>query len=140
MLQNTSDGYDIVFLDAFSPQKDPTLWTIDFLKQLSLNMKKNSVLLSYSKSSPFRSALLELNFFVGKTYINNFDMGTIASFNSSFINNFLSEYDLKILQSKSGIFYKDPNLSLASSEIILNRELEQKNSTRQSRTSLSKLP
>ena len=138
LLLHTKNEYDLVFLDAFSPHKDPTLWTIDFLKLLSLNMKKDSLLLSYSKSSPFRSALLELNFFVGKTLLDNFDIGTIASFNPSYINNFLSESDLKILQSKSGICYKDPNLSLQPSKIILNREVEQKNSLRQSRTSLSK--
>ena len=135
----TNKMYDVVFLDAFSPQKDPKLWTIDFLSVLKLKMKPNSVLLSYSKSAPFRSALLQLGFFVGKTYIDNTDMGTVASFNSFLIQNKLNQSDLDVLETRSGIPYRDINLSLSSSDIIINRSIEGAASDKISRTQYQKM-
>ncbi len=135
----TKNMYDVIFLDAFSPQKDPTLWTIDFLAILKLKMKQNSILVSYSKSAPFRSALLELGFYVGKTIINNTDMGTVASFNSYLIQNKLTKDDINIIETRSGIPYRDINLSLNANEIIINRSIEGAASTRVSRTQFEKM-
>ena len=138
-INNTNNLYDIVFLDAFSSQKDPTLWTIDFLSLIKNKMKDNSILISYSKSTPFRSALIELGFFVGKTFIDNSDMGTIASKNKNLILNPLSDFDYQLINTRSGITYKDPLLSFDSSTILLNRNLESKTSNRISRTQFLKL-
>lgn len=128
--------YDIVFLDAFSPQKDPTLWTIDFLAKIKEKMNTNSILASYSKSTPFRSALLELGFNIGKTFLDNQDMGTIASL--SHVNNELTNYDLKLLATRSGITYKDETLRSSIDEIINRRIMEQKTSNRLSHTAFLK--
>ncbi len=133
------DKYDIVFLDAFSPQKDPTLWTINFLSEIKNKMKCDSILLSYSKSTPFRSALNNLNFYIGKTYIDKKDMGTVASLTQSLILNPISEYDNKLYETKSGIVYKDKLLKLSPDEILLNRDTELKNSNRLSRNKFLKL-
>ncbi len=130
--------YDIVFLDAFSSQKDPTLWTVDFLYLIKSKMKKNSMLISYSKSTPFRSALIELGFYVGKTYIDSIDMGTVASLNKKFILNPLNEFDLQLFQTRAGITYKDPSLSFDSSTILLNRKIESESSSRISHTQFLK--
>lgn len=134
----TNNLYDAVFLDAFSSQKDPTLWTIDFLSLVKSKMNKNSVLLSYSKATPYRSALLELDFYVGKIFINDIDMGTIASQNKDFIKNNLSQYDIDLIKTRSGITYKDSTLSNTPSEILNQRELEAKFSKRISRTQFIK--
>lgn len=131
-------AYDVVFLDAFSPQKDPTLWTIHFLSLVKNKMNDNSVLVSYSKSTPFRSALLQLGFYVGKTFIEGGDMGTVASLNKNKIKNPLTDYDIQLLNTRSGIVYKDPNLSLSAKEILLLRENEQKNSNLISHTQFLK--
>ena len=130
--------YDVIFLDAFSPQKDPTLWTIDFLSEVKQKMKDDSIIVSYSKSTPFRSALLELNFFVGKTYINEIDMGTVASLNPKNIINHLTDYDLDLISTRSGITYKDENLTLSPMEILKQREIEQNTSKRISQTAFLK--
>ena len=135
---NCNNVYDVVFLDAFSSQKDPTLWTIDFLNLITKKMNTNSVLVSYSKSTPFRSALNELGFYIGKTFIDNIDMGTIASFNKENILNPLSEYDYNLLKTRSGITYKDPNLNLSAVNILNNRDVEQKNSNLISHTQFLK--
>lgn len=134
-----NNSYDIVFLDSFSCKKNPTLWTIDFLNFVKQKMKPNSLLLSYSKSTAFRSALIQLGFYVGKTFINNTDMGTTASLNKEFILNPLDDYDFKLINSRSGITYKDPSLSLSPSQILYNRNIEINNSNRISRTKLSKM-
>lgn len=131
-------AYDVIFLDAFSPQKDPTLWTIHFLSLVKNKMNDNSVLVSYSKSTPFRSALLQLGFYVGKTFIEGVDMGTVASLNKNKIKNPLTDYDIQLLNTRSGIVYKDPNLSLSAKEILLLRENEQKNSNLLSHTQFLK--
>ncbi len=133
-----NNSYDIVFLDAFSSQKDPTLWTIHFLSEIKSKMNNNSVLVSYSKSTPFRSALIELGFYVGKTFLDDVDMGTIASFNKENIINSLSNFDLDLLQTRSGITYKDIELNLSGNQILKNRELEQKTSSRISHTAFLK--
>ena len=135
---NCNEMYDVVFLDAFSSQKDPTLWTIDFLGRVSNKINPNGLLVTYSKSTPVRSALKQLGFFVGKTYINDIDMGTVASFNKKNILNPLSEYDFELLKTRSGITYKDPTLSLSSLQILKNREIEQNNSNLISHTQFLK--
>ena len=130
--------YDVVFLDAFSSQKDPTLWTIDFLRLISQRINENGILVSYSKATPFRSALKELGFCVGKTYINNVDMGTVASFDKDNITNYLTDYDIQLIKTRSGITYKDSLLSLSPNDILLQREIEQKNSSLISHTQFLK--
>lgn len=137
-LKNLNKIYDIVFLDGFSPQKNPTLWTIDFLNLLKNHMAYNSILTSYSKSTPFRSALTDLDFYIGKTYIDSIEMGTVASLNQENIKFSLNDYDKNILKTTGGITYKDLNLNLCSEDIISNRIIEQKNSKRQSLTSFLK--
>lgn len=137
-LKSLNTTYDIVFLDAFSPQKDPTLWTIDFLSLIKQHMNKNSVLVSYSKSTPFRNSLYKLNFYIGKTFIDDIDMGTIASLDKNKIINPLTDYDLELLNTRSGITYKDVNLSLSCDEILKNREIEQINSNLISHTQFLK--
>ncbi len=127
-IDNLDNKYDVVFLDAFSSQKDPTLWTIDFISKVKQKMNNDSLLITYSKSTPFRSALLQLGFCVGKTFINDIDMGTVASLNKNNILNFLSDFDIQLIKTRSGIVYRDSEYSLSSTDILKNRENEQKNS------------
>ncbi|MCD7780197.1 MAG: hypothetical protein LUH05_05945 [Candidatus Gastranaerophilales bacterium] len=137
-ISDTNNLYDVVFLDAFSPKLDPRLWTIDFLSLVKSKMKQNSLLVSYSKSVPFRSALKELGLFIGKTLINNIDMGTSASLNHEFIINPLDDYDYRLIETRSGITYKDKNLNLPPSDILNNRNSEAKKSDRISCTLFNK--
>lgn len=137
-IKNSNIKYDIVFHDGFTPQKDPVLWTIDFLSEIKKHLTSNSILVSYSKSTPFRSALLKLNFFVGKTYIDSIDMGTIASLNENYIENKLTDYDLGLINTRSGIVYKDEGLFHSSTDIIKLREIEQKSSNLISHTKFLK--
>lgn len=137
-ISKINDYFDVVFLDAFSSQKDPTLWTIDFLSAVVSKMMKNSILVSYSKSTPFRSALSKLGLFVGKTLIDNNDFGTVASFSKENIVCPLDDYDLDLMSTRSGIPYKDPCLNFSPDLILKNRLDEMNNSKLISQTQFLK--
>ena len=59
--------------------------------------------------------------------INKFT-GTIAVKNKSLIKYELSEYDLGLINSRAGIFYRDENLDLVNEAIIKAHENEVKTS------------
>lgn len=125
-LQSDNNQYDFIFLDAFTPSKCPSLWTIDFFKQLFKHLSDDGVILTYSNSAPVRNAFITAGFFIGKIYnpIENRFTGTIATKNKSIIKYALSEYELGLLKTKSGIFYRDRNLSAPNEAIIAARKKE----------------
>lgn len=87
--------------------------------------------MTYSNSANIRNAFIEAGFYVGKIYNKEFDKytGTIAVKNSKLIKHELSEYDLGLMKTKAGIFYRDENLSLDNEAIIEvhNKEVENSN-------------
>lgn len=118
--------YDYVFLDAFTPTKCPCLWTVDFFKLLHERLNPNGMILTYSNSASIRNAIINAELWVGKTYDEKKDkfIGTVAAKDLSLIKNGLSEYDLGLIKSKAGIFYRDENLNLNNDEIIAQHEIE----------------
>lgn len=50
--------FDLVMLDAFSPQRCPELWTLEFLGHLSRRLTPGGRLLTYSCAAAVREALL----------------------------------------------------------------------------------
>lgn len=137
-IKTLNKQYDIVFYDGFSPQKDPTLWTIDFISELKNKLHNDSIVLTYSKSTAIRKTFLSLGFYVGKTFINKIDMGSVFSLNKNYITNPLTDYDLKLLNTTSGIPYRDKDFNLPPKQIIKDREIEQKNSNLISHTQFLK--
>ena len=57
-------------------------------------------------------------------------IGTIASKSKNLINNELSEFDLGLLNTKSGIIYRDENLNADNEVIIKNRDIEVRKSNK----------
>lgn len=51
------DYYDGVFYDAFSPDKDPALWSEDIFQRLSVSMHEGAVLCTYSCKGIVKRAL-----------------------------------------------------------------------------------
>lgn len=128
------DKYNLIFLDAFTPSKCPCLWTYEFFKELFNHLEPDGMLLTYSSSASVRSAMVEAGFSIGNIYCEreNKFIGTIAVKDKSLIKYELSEYDLGLLKTRAGIFYRDPNLTGQNEAIIAARNSEVKNSTRQS--------
>ena len=129
-VKNDNNLYNYVFLDAFTPTKCPCLWTVDFFKLLYSHLEYDGMILTYSNSALVRNAFLNAGFYVGKIYSDSANKftGTIAVKNKSLIKYELSEYDLGLMKSKAGIFYRDENLSLDNEAIIKTHEIDVKNS------------
>lgn len=129
-VKNDNNIYNYVFLDAFTPSKCPCLWSLDFFKLLYNHLDDNGMILTYSNSANIRNAFIEAGFFVGKIFNEEFNKytGTIAVKNKTLIKNELSEYDLGLMKTKAGIFYRDENLTLNNEAIIKTHNIEVENS------------
>lgn len=121
-----ANKYDLIFLDAFTPAKCPMLWSVDFFKLLYEHLDDNGRILTYSNSATIRNAFINAGFYIGKIYNNTSGkfMGTIATKNKSLIKNDLSEYDLGLLKTKAGVFYRDKNLNGLNDEILATHKRE----------------
>lgn len=128
-IKHLNSGYNIIFLDAFTPSKLPTLWSLEFFKQLYRLAHKDSLLVTYSNSVAVRHAMTEAGFITGKLYDkNNRHCGTIASPDSKMIKITLDEYDKGLMQTRAGIYYRDHNLETPAEKIIENWKHEKETS------------
>lgn len=129
-IQKINKQFDLIFLDAFTPSKLPTLWTVEFFKELFNKISDNGVLLTYTNSARVRSAMSEAGFLIGN--IKSSDdhlLGTIATKNINNIKCQLSSKELGLLNTKAGIPYHDECLSLSKDEILalLEKEINSSN-------------
>ena len=131
---NDNNLYDLIFLDAFTPSKCPCLWSYDFFKLLFEHLETDGKILTYTTSASVRGAMVEAGFFIGNIYNEREKKftGTIATKNKSLIKYSLSEFDLGLLKTKTGIFYRDENLTALNEAILARRNEDVKNSTRMS--------
>jgi radical SAM protein (TIGR01212 family) len=117
-------SFDLIFLDAFSTQRNSELWTIDFFRKLKSKMKPDAVLLTYCAALPVRAGLIEAGFFVGETApIGRQRGGTLASLNTNAIQTPLSLAELETIKSTTrGLPYRDPHGIWTNKEILRNRQ------------------
>jgi tRNA U34 5-methylaminomethyl-2-thiouridine-forming methyltransferase MnmC len=59
-------GIDIVYFDAFSPDKQPDMWKEDVFKKLFIAMNYKGILTSYSAKGEVKRTLKKVGFFVEK--------------------------------------------------------------------------
>ncbi len=113
--------YDIIFFDGFSPDKNPELWTYDFLRNLSLTLKKNGIMTTYSSAFPVIGALIRSGMSVGVSEaFGRKKGGTVAAFNSNLIVVPLPEKEMGIvMKSTAGLSYRDP-AGLSSKKVIIS--------------------
>ena len=55
---------DVIYQDAFSPQKNRTLWTVEWFSTLKAKCKPDAVLSTYSASSSIRKSLIAAGWIV----------------------------------------------------------------------------
>ena len=60
------DKFDLVYFDAFAPEKQPELWTEDLFKHIFLSMGSDSILTTYSSKGTVRRNLEAAGFRVEK--------------------------------------------------------------------------
>ncbi len=58
------DIYDVIFHDAYSPEKDWKPYSLNFFKKLYKVLERTGVLITYSSSSAMRATLLEAGFYI----------------------------------------------------------------------------
>lgn len=116
--------YDLVFLDAFSTQRNSELWTVDFFRKLKRVMKSDAVLLTYCAAIPVRSGLLESGFFVGETApVGRQRGGTIAAMRAEHIEIPLPGHELEMIHDTTrGLPYRDPYGVWTNKEILRDRQ------------------
>jgi len=56
----SSIKFDLIYLDGFSPQKCPQVWTIEFLSKVAENLNSQGYLITYSSSAAIRKTLRNL--------------------------------------------------------------------------------
>jgi tRNA U34 5-methylaminomethyl-2-thiouridine-forming methyltransferase MnmC len=120
--------YDAVFLDPFSPQKSPELYSQNFLLKIKDLLKKDGVILTYTSAAPVRYALIDAGLEVGEGPSLGRGGGTIASPELKKISKPLNEDDERMIAlSDAGIPFKDPELSSTPKNIKKQRQGERIN-------------
>jgi len=129
-VKNLNKKYDYIFLDAFTTDKCPQLWSQDFINNLYKLLNTDGALVTYSCSVIVRSTMRGAGFYVGKIINkNNKVIGTICSKNNNLINNKLNNYEIGLMNTKAGIPYRDVNLDADKDTILKLRDEEIKNSS-----------
>jgi len=123
-IKKLKDRFNMVFMDGFSPSKNPELWTYDFIRHISSLMTSNGVIVTYSAAFPLRGALIRAGFNVGITEpFGRRKGGTIASKNPDNIILPISDKDKNIiLKSTAGTSYRDPYLNWTAKKILKFRD------------------
>ncbi len=70
---------DVVYQDAFSPKKNPILWTVEYFEDIAKLLDPKGLLTTYSIASPVRFALDEAGFYIYEKEIEGIKKITIAS-------------------------------------------------------------
>ncbi len=78
-LRETKERFDIVYQDAFSPKKNPLLWTKEYFADLAAHLKEHGVVTTYSSATPVRMGMVENGLFVYNPPFEGVRSGTIAS-------------------------------------------------------------
>ena len=129
--------FDLIYLDGFSPQKCPQVWTFEFLYKVKQKLNPQGYLITYSSSAAVRKTLrnLGLNIFNIKPNLPSkklWSNGTIAikqfdetQFQRNLKFKKLSSMEEEHLLTKASIPYRDPSLSSKAKDIIQRRIEEQ---------------
>jgi tRNA U34 5-methylaminomethyl-2-thiouridine-forming methyltransferase MnmC len=119
---------DAIFLDPFSTQKCPQLWTVEFLTQLALTLKPEGYLATYSCAASVRKAMQLAGLNIASTpEVGRYSPGTLASHWSNLLPP-LSQKEQEHLHTLAAIPYRDPTLSDLPEIIHQRRQIEQDNS------------
>ena len=129
--------FDLIYLDGFSPQKCPQIWSVEFLAKVIEKLNPDGYLITYSSSAAIRKTLRNfgLNIFNIKPNLiskNSWSYGTIAikvideeKVQNNLYFKTLSSMEEEHLLTKASIPYRDPNLSSNAKDIIQRRVQEQ---------------
>jgi tRNA U34 5-methylaminomethyl-2-thiouridine-forming methyltransferase MnmC len=125
--------FDLIYLDGFSPQKCPQVWSVEFLAKVTQKLNPQGYLITYSCSAAIRRTLKDfgLKIFNIKPNLvskNLWSNGTIAVkiidekvLQNNLYFKKLSSMEEEHLLTKASIPYRDPTLSSNPKDIIQKR-------------------
>ena len=128
-----SSYFDLIFLDGFSPQKCPQIWSLEFLSKLTEKLKSDGYLVTYSSAAAIRKSLIKqgLNIFNIKPSYgtkNRWSNGTVAMKKVTEENPFIEKLSImekEHLKTKASVPYRDREDNSLPKEILRARIEEQ---------------
>ncbi len=132
--------FDLIYLDPFSPQKCPCLWSEEFLTKLSNKLNDNGWLITYSRAAAIRTSLknsgLDIKTIIPRDNYKAWSNGTLAFKNNDYESqenkiklwSNLSKMEEDHLKTLAAIPYRDPSGKSTQPEIISRRNIEQSKS------------
>ncbi len=124
-IKSLTQNFDYIFLDAFSPESNPELWTYDFIRILKRLLKKDGMILTYSAAFPVRGAMLRCGLNVRETEAFGRRKGGTVAINGTdkSCGKELPEKEIAIIKkSTAGLPYRDPDLNSTREKILKLRE------------------
>ena len=131
-VQNLDDNsYDAIFLDPFSQNMAPELFSVEFFKEFRRVIKDDGIVATYTSSAPVREGFIEAGFYIGLGPIfGRKQGGTLASPNPQMLEYSLPKNDeIRIALSDVGIPFRDPGLN-NTSDFILDARTEERHNAR----------
>ncbi|MEM6500461.1 MAG: MnmC family methyltransferase [Cyanobacteria bacterium P01_C01_bin.89] len=124
----SSEKFDAIFLDPFSPPQCPQLWTIEFLDHLAQCLAPRGYLATYSCAAAIRAGLMRSGLSVGASPpFGRRWPGTVAAYpNDGTCAHLpkLSPQELEHLQTRAAVPYRDRH-GTDHREIILERRRQE---------------
>lgn len=126
--------FDVVFQDAFSPGKNPELWSLDYFRVIRKIMKDDAILTTYSAAPQVRRAMAGAGLRIARgVSTGKKKEGTIAS--PSHLKDELTACEMEELAAEiKGTPYRDESLD-SDRQRILARRIEEMAQIRKDRQS-----
>jgi len=125
------NSYDAIFLDPFSQNMAPELFSLEFFREFRRVIKDDGIIATYTSAAPIRDGFIEAGFYIGLGPIfGRKQGGTLASPNPKMLDYSLPKNDeIRIALSDVGIPFRDPGLN-NTSEYILDSRTEERHEAR----------
>ena len=101
--------FDIVYQDAFSPQKNPLLWTREYFSDIKALSKKDTIITTYSTAITTRMGLYENGFNIFIYHGKNVRYSTLAS--PTMLDNEYIDMELKKSRNPNARSLRDMDIS-----------------------------
>ncbi len=122
-IRQLSGVFDLIFMDGFSPDVNPELWSYDFIRQLKTHLAADGRIVTYCSAYPLRGALHRAGLAVGETTpFGRRRGGTLAARRGPLPPLSDKEWNI-ILGSTAGVPYRDRGLAADADTILRRREL-----------------
>jgi len=117
--------FDIIFLDGFSPDSNPELWTADFVRLLADHLAPDGILTTYSSAYPLFGALFGAGLKIYRPEpFGRRRPGTAASRIELNLPRISEKDECITRQSTAGVPYRDPGLNSDRETIFALRKDE----------------